>query len=146
MERGQPKIEHMLGVVTLGAISTPECEKNTILDHNHEFWNDYYKPVNTSNGVRSEIRTAMESLKEDEIFRITEPHGPDAGILYVEVEDISDSGSNITAPCADCGTTIETTADMTLSDGQYSLVFEIDCPACGFSAVTENDFITNERL
>lgn len=135
MEKGQPEIEHMLGVVTLGAISTPEAESGTILDPSHNFWNSYYEEVETKNAVTSEIETAMQSLKDDEILRVSSPYGDEAGILYVEVGDIEEQPNKMVTMCEECSTSIPTEPELKMSNGRYNLVFELDCPECDFEEI-----------
>lgn len=132
MEKGTPEIEHMLGVVTLGAISTPQSENGTILDPSHEFWQSYYEDVNTENGIRREIETAMQSLKEDGVFRVTTPYGEDAGILYVEVGEMDDKPNRMITTCAECGERIPTEPELKMSYGRYRLVFDLQCSECDF--------------
>lgn len=139
MEKGQPEIEHMLGIVTLGAISTEKCEKGTLLDPNHEFWQSYYENVNTKKGVKREIRSAMQSLKDDNVFRVASLYGEDAGILYVEVGDIDESPNQMTVMCAECGASIQIAPELTMHYGRYRLIFRLNCEACDFSETVGND-------
>lgn len=132
IKKGTPEIEHMLGVVTLGAISTEKCETGTILDPNHAFWQEYYQEIKTENAVRREIETAMQSLRDDDVVRVSEPYGDDAGILYVEVDDLR-TESGIPTECRSCGASIVTEPSVSLDYGRYSLVFNLDCPSCDFS-------------
>jgi hypothetical protein len=136
MKRGKPEVPHMLGVVTLGAISTPEAESGTILDPDHGFWSEYYDDVKTKNGVLREIQSAMHSLKEDNIFRVTTPYGEDAGIMYVEVDEIAESPDPLSAACKECGTDVMTEMQISLNCNEYSVIFNIDCPNCAFEADT----------
>lgn len=135
MERGMPELEHMLGIVTIGAISTPEAEKGSLLDPEHEFWSGYYEDVNTKNGVRGEIESAMHSLKDDNILRISTPYGEEAGIMYVEVGDIEETPNRMVTVCTECGESIPTEPELKHSYGMYSLSFSLDCPECDFSEV-----------
>lgn len=132
LERGTPELEHMLGIVTLGAISTEKAEKGTLLDTDHTFWKSYYRDVDTENGIRKEIKTAMQSLKDDGVFRVSAPHGEDAGILYVEVGDIDEKPNRMITACAECGARIPTEPELNVSYGRYSLIFNLDCSECDF--------------
>lgn len=143
MEKGTPQMEHMLGVVTLGAISTEKSERGTILDPDHEFWESYYEDIKTENGVRSEIKTAMQSLKDEGVFRVTTPYGEDAGILYVEVGDIDEKPNRMLTTCAECGGRIPTEPELTFSYGRYRLIFDLDCPDCEFSQ-TVGELLSNQ--
>lgn len=136
IEKGMPELPHMLGIVPLGAISTAEAEKETILDPMIDFWKEYYEDVNTRNAVCNEIETAMHSLKEDGVFRVSMPYGKDAGIHYVEVGETGDSRNRMVTICAECGESIPTEPELSFNYGRYSLVFKLDCPECEFSQTT----------
>lgn len=139
IEYGTPEMEHMLGVVPLGAISTEKVEKGTILDPEHDFWQAYYEDINTENAVRTEIETAMKSLKEDDIFRVTTPYGDDAGILYVEVG--STEQNDIVTTCVECGASIETKPEIVLERDRYVIQFDIDCSSCGLNKTVGNRLV-----
>lgn len=106
MEKGMPEIEHMIGVVPIGAISTKECEKGTILDPHTDFWNDYEEDVKTKGKVKDKIATAMQSLEDDGTFDISWPYGEDGGIAYVEVDEYEDRSNSMTTECRECGAII----------------------------------------
>lgn len=133
MEKGMPELPHMLGIVTIGAISTPEAEKGSLLDPDHEFWDDYYKDVKTKGKVSNEIQSAVQSLKEDNIFRPSTPYGEEAGIWYCEVGDIDGEANRILTVCTECGESIPTEPELKHNYGQYTLEFSLDCPECDFS-------------
>lgn len=133
MEKGTPELPHMLGIVTLGAITTDKAEKGTLLDPDHEFWQSYYQNVNTKNAARREIQSAMQSLKEDNIFRVSAPYGDEAGIMYVEVGDIDAKPNRMMTVCTECGASIPTEPELKHSYGRYRLEFELDCPDCDFN-------------
>lgn len=133
MEKGMPELPHMLGIVTIGAISTPEAEKDSLLDCDHEFWSDYYEDVNTKGKAKREIQTAMRSLKEDNVFRVSTPYGEEAGIWYCEVGDIDETPNRMVTMCEDCSESIPTEPQINHSSGRYSLTFELNCPNCDFS-------------
>jgi hypothetical protein len=142
MEKGMPEIEHMLGVVTIGAISTDKAENGTILDPDHDFWNSYHKDVDTKNAVEENIWTAMKSLFEDDVFRVTTPYGEDAGILYVEVDEISEDKNTqaMVTTCAECGASIQTEPELKMDYGQYRMVFDLDCRECEFNETVRKNF------
>ncbi len=135
MEKGQLEIEHMLGIVTIGAISTPKCESGTLLDPDHEFWQSYEHNINTRNAVEEKIITAMESLQDDGMFRVSSPYGDDAGILYVEVDTIDETDDKLTTECAECGEKIHTELNLQMYYGTYRIVFDLDCTDCGFQKI-----------
>lgn len=132
INEGMPEMVHMLGIVPVGAISTPQVESGTILDPSHTFWESYESEINTKNGVRQEIRTAIKSLKRDGTFRVTEPYGEDGKEFYIEVDRLNGSDDAFTVPCAKCGATISTEPSLLMNYGEYSLNFELDCPKCEF--------------
>lgn len=132
IEMGKPEIPHMLGIVPIGAISTREVEKGTILDPQHDFWNNYEKEINTKNKAIQEVYTAIESLQADGILQITELYGDNSDVLYVEVEGISDESDKLETTCAECGASILTEPEISMNYGQYSLTFRLDCPDCEF--------------
>jgi hypothetical protein len=132
MERGMPELPHMLGIVTIGAISTDKAIKGSLLDVNHEFWESYYEDVNTQTAVKNEIESAIRSLKEDGVFRVSTPYGDDAGIWYCEVGDIDEDPNRMVTVCTECGSSIPTEPELKHSYGRYSLVFDLDCPDCDF--------------
>jgi len=137
-EKGKPELPHMLGIVTIGAISTDKAEKGTLLDPSHRFWRDYYEQKDTKNGVKKEIETAIHSLKEDNILQVTSPYGDDAGILYIEVKDINNTQKSMTVTCAECGEMIKTSPEISHGYGRYELIFRLNCPECEFSGVLES--------
>lgn len=132
MEKGMPKLPHMLGIVTIGAISTPKAIKGSILDPNHSFWDEYYKDITAPNAAEREVESAVRSLKKDNIFQITMPYGEDAGIWYCEVRDVDHPPNEMVTTCAECGSSITTQPRLTLDNGRYLLNFRLDCPECEF--------------
>jgi hypothetical protein len=132
MKKGMPQIEHMLGIVPIGAISTKECEEGTILDPNIEFWNEYEEEVKTKGKVRSKIETAMNALSSEGTFNISWPYGKDGGIAYVEVGDVSESANSMVTECDNCGASIPTRPNLKHTIRGYKLLFDLDCPSCDF--------------
>lgn len=138
MEKGMPELPHMLGIVTIGAISTPEAIKGSLLDCNHEFWDAYYEKVNTRGKAEKEIESAIRSLKEDNIFQVSTPYGEEAGIWYCEVSDIDESPNRMVTVCSNCGESISTEPELKHRNGYYVLEFSLNCSECDFSEVYEN--------
>jgi len=138
MEKGMPELPHMLGIVTIGAISAPEAIKGSLLDCDHPFWDAYYEDVNTKGKAEREIQSAVHSLKDDEIFQVSTPYGEEAGIWYCEVGDIDEQPNRMLTVCANCGESIPTEPELKHRHEHYVLEFSLDCPECDFSAVYEN--------
>lgn len=139
IEKGMPETPHMLGIVTIGAISTEKAIKGSLLDPDHEFWSDYYKDIDTANGVKREVESAIRSLKEDGIFEVSTPYGEEAGIWYCEVGDVDSPPNRMVTTCTECGARIPTEPELKHTRGYYSLEFSLDCPECDF----EMDLSTN---
>jgi hypothetical protein len=133
IESSMPELPHMLGVVTIGAISTEEAESGSILDPNHKFWEDYHEPVKTKGKAKRKIESAVQSLKNDGAFRLTEPYGEDAGIWYCEMDDIVDNDGPFTTTCEDCGESIKTELEISRGPSGYCLEFLLVCESCSFS-------------
>lgn len=133
IEMGMPEMPHMLGIVTIGAISTPQAVKGSIMDCDHEFWDEYHEEVNTNNKAKKEIKSAMHSLKEDNIFRVTTPYGDDAGIWYCEVGTIDERPTQMKTVCTNCQAPINTSPELKHAYGRYRLAFSLECPSCDFS-------------
>lgn len=142
MERGMPEVEHMLGIVPLGAVSTPKCEIGTLLDPDHKFWQEYEQDVNTKNAVKKKVGTAMKSLNEDDIFRVSEPYGGNGGIMYVEVGDVDREPNRMVTACAECGEAITTEPDIRMDYYRYRLVFELHCTECDFEQTVGRELHT----
>jgi hypothetical protein len=135
----EPRLQHMLGLTSIGEVSAPEDIDGSILDSGHEFWGEYYKEVRTRNRAREEVTTAIESLRADSLFRKSYPYGEEGGIVYVEVEDPDqysvmdyDGNNSIRTPCRECGDTLRTAPRLVLYNGYYHLKFSITCDECGF--------------
>jgi hypothetical protein len=132
LEKGMPELPHMLGIVTLGAISTEKALKGSLLDPDHEFWSDYYTDVKTQNEAESEIESAIHSLKDDGTFTVSTPYGEKAGIWYCEVDEIHAPSNEMITSCAECGEAISVEPNLTQHYGMYTLKFSLDCPSCDF--------------
>lgn len=133
MEKGMPELPHMLGIVTIGAISTHKATKGSLLDCDHEFWNAYYEEVKTDGKARREIESAVRSLKEDGVFRTSTPYGEEAGIWYCEVDDVDEEPNRMVTVCTECGESIPTEPKIDHTYGRYTLQFTLDCPECDFN-------------
>lgn len=129
-----PSIPQMLGIVPINSESTKEKEEGSILDHNHPFWDDYYKEIGTRAGASREVESAIRSLVDDEIVTISTPYGNNAGIWYVEVQDEESSDTRlIDVACHDCGEVVGVEPSIRQLYGQYHLSFDVDCDECGLS-------------
>jgi hypothetical protein len=105
LEMGMPETAHMLGIVPIGGISTREAEKGTLLDCDHDFWNDYDKTVSTRRAAMNEVKSAIRLLRENETFTVNAPYGEEAGIMYCEVEPVERDG--LATECAECGAALK---------------------------------------
>lgn len=132
-----PELPEMIGVVSVGQSSTSADERGTILDSRHEFWQNYYKDINTRRQVTDEIQTAIHSLRDDGTFEMTEPYGEDAGILYTEVSAVGENSVSMSTECANCGGYISTTPTLEQKGGHYFHQYSLDCSECEFSRTLE---------
>lgn len=137
MEENRVTTPHMLGIVPIGAQSNHRVESGTLLDCNHEFWDDFEEEVNTPNGARNRIESAIRSLKKDDIFRMTYPYGEewqDPDIVYCEVDELQQGNDPLLeTKCAECGNTIEAPLSLDHHGDVYALTITVDCPHCDFS-------------
>jgi hypothetical protein len=134
------RIPQMLGIVPIGNTSSSEDEEHTLLDPSHEFWDDYHDDVESVYDVYEKVRTAIESLEEDGILRITYPHGKEAEIAYVEVDEIGRNAPlATTTDCADCDESIKPEITIRESGGYYFLRMNLSCE-CGYSTIQEMKF------
>lgn len=126
-------VAQMLGVAEFGTISTRDAEQGTILDPDHSFWDEYTEEVQTRNAVYSHVKSAISSLREDNIFKITHPYGEAADVVYCEVERFGEpSGVGVRTTCKSCGQNTMATLNIVNRNGTYSLEGDISCEACGF--------------
>jgi hypothetical protein len=141
MEGVKPRLPHMLGITPLGKVHDPKNEEMTILDTSHPFWTDYEDDVRTKNKLMEKVQTAIRSLKEDDIFRMTHPYGEEADVIYVEVDKVQPTDNSMKTSCKECGTTLS--ADPLLNEGRgtYHLSFSLDCPECDFSGIYEQSLV-----
>lgn len=103
MTLGMPELPHMLGLVTLGDIAAPNDIDGSILDPKHEFWDDYYKDVNTRHAATEEVQTAIHILQDSGMLSISQPYGDDGGRMYIEVDEPERDGA---FECPSCGSVI----------------------------------------
>jgi hypothetical protein len=141
MESVKPRVPHMLGITPLGKVHDPNNEEMTLLDTKHPFWQDYEGDVRTKNQVMEKIETAIRSLKEDNIFRMTYPYGEEAEVIYVEVDKLQPTANDMKTTCAECGSILTAQPNLSQDRGHYYLKFSIDCPDCDFSAVFEQNLV-----
>lgn len=144
----QPRIPHMLGVTPLDETHEPDKEKGTLLDPKYPFWSDYYQDVETRNAVMEETETAVKTLVEDDIVRLTYPHGREAEIIYCEVDEMStdtnkteETAMNMKTSCRECGTTLTTQPELVQTTRHYNITVSIDCTKCDFSQVYEQPMV-----
>lgn len=90
VEGPKPRIPHMLGITSMNAIHTRYAEEDTLLDPDHQFWQEYEDEINTKSAATRRIESAIRSLKQDNIFEITYPHGEESDIVYCEVEPVEE--------------------------------------------------------
>lgn len=129
---------HMLGITPIGAIHTHKVEEGTLLDPDHQFWQDFEEEVNTSGKARRKIESAIRSLRKDDIFRMTYPYGEEADIVYCEIDEMGNRGSTLLpTECHGCGESIEVPLSMNYEGGSYGLQVDVDCPHCDFSRLME---------
>lgn len=138
MFENEVRIPHMLGITPIGKTHDPKDEEHTILDADHAFWEEWHDDIVTGYTVRKKIETAVRSLREDDIFRITYPYGKEAEVAYIEVDEIGRNAQlDNTTTCANCGASIKADLEIVESNGQYSIRMTLDCDACDFSGLYE---------
>lgn len=140
LEGPTPRLPHMLGITSIGAIHTRHTEDGTLLDPSSEFWQDYEEEINTKGKAERKIESAVRSLKEDNLFRMTYPHGEEADIVYCEVEPVdgqTDDDNILKSPCPKCGTTLHTSPTLELNTGSGHIKLSVNCDDCGFAGVYE---------
>ncbi len=140
VEELKPRLPHMLGITPLGNVHDPKNEQMTLLDPQHHFWEDYEEDIQTKRSCREKIQTAIHSLKEDDLFRMTYPYGEEAEVVYVEVDrpTIHRRPQEIQTSCAECDSDIAAEPNLLLRSGSYYLRFSLDCPDCEFSRVVQH--------
>jgi hypothetical protein len=137
MEEGPlPRVPHMLGITSLGAIHTRHAEKGTLLDPRHQFWDEYEEDVNAPSEVERKIETAIRSLKADGLFSITYPHGEDSDLVYCEAEPIEreEPSTTLQTTCPKCDTELYPSPLLDLHTHSGHIKVSVDCGECDFAA------------
>jgi len=146
----RPRIPHMLGVTPLDETHEPDREKGTLLDPHYPFWSDYYQDIETRNAVIEETETAVKTLVEDDIVRLTYPHGTEAEIIYCEVDEMNtdteqrddtDTRMSMKTTCVECGTILFTQPELVQNTRHYNIKVLVDCPQCDFSRAYEQPMV-----
>lgn len=132
-----PRLPHMLGITPIGKCHDPNNEEMTLLDVNHPFWDEYERDLTTSGQVKEKIETAVHSLEEDGILRVTYPHGVEAEVLYVEVDEPETRDNTMETTCKNCGSEISTELNLLQDTGHYFINVPVSCSECDFSGVYE---------
>lgn len=129
------KLPKMLGITPHNKIHDPNNEDGTILDISHPFWEDYHKNIRTYSEVEGEVYSAIDSLKDDGIFRLTE----DGDEYYCEVDMVKEQTNfmKLHTTCKECGADLYTSPNLDQDSGYYNLMFSMNCPNCEFSGVYE---------
>lgn len=138
MQAVKPRLPHMLGFVDIGEVVDPNMIDGTLIDPNHEFWDDYYVDVRTRNASKDELITSIDSLKETDHFRMVYPHGEDAGIVYVEVDCPDETGEGVleeqfTTTCSECNSSLLAAPSLVLHEDSYYVKASITCDECEYS-------------
>lgn len=146
MEGVKPRLPHMIGATPLDEVVDPEHFSDTLIDPSHDFWDDYYEDISTEGKATEELITAIESLREQDLFRMIRPYGEEAGIIYCEVDDpdqyeIVPNPTSIETVCKSCGESTTTRPNLVLTNGHYHLTFTIDCEHCDFTSTFERNLI-----
>lgn len=131
IEHKKPRLPHMLGITPIGKIHDPQNEEMTLLDARHQFWSEYEKPI-SDKAARQELETAVRSLREDDIFRMTYPYGEEAEVVYCEVDELT-TDDNIQTSCQECGANLDAQPDLVHNSSSYYISVSLDCDECGFS-------------
>ncbi|AGM11420.1 hypothetical protein M199_gp246 [Halogranum tailed virus 1] len=138
MFENEVRIPHMLGITPIGETHDPKNEEHTLLDAEHEFWDDWHDEIVTGYTVNKKIETAIRSLQEDEVFRIMYPYGKEAEVAYVEVDEIGrNTPMDNTTECQECGETVKGDVNIEPSGNHYAIQMHVNCDECGFSGIFE---------
>lgn len=146
MEGIKPRLPHMIGATPLDEVVDPEHFSDTLIDPSHDFWDDYYKDIRTESKSTEEIVTAINTLREQELFRMVYPYGEDGGIVYCEVDDPRQSrmisqDMSLATICKSCGEGLSTSPHLAVNGGYYYLKFTVDCENCDFKSTFEQNLI-----
>jgi len=135
-----PRLPNMLGICPIKATCSPEDKRGTLLDPNIGFWNKYEgRDVFTKRHAEEEVQSAITSLKEDGLFRLTYPYGEEGDIVYCEVEPVerNDASIQIESPCPECGAELDTSPNLELTTGSGYLNISVECRDCSFAGEYE---------
>lgn len=137
IEGVKPRLPHMLGATPLDEVHDPDYISGTLIDPSHDFWDDYYKEVNTEHKSTEELITAIETLREQNLFRMEQPFGEEGGIKYCEVDDpdqykIDPTPEPFETTCKSCGEVTHTSPSLVLVRDSYHLKVTIDCENCDY--------------
>lgn len=145
MQAVTPELEHMLGLADIGEVAGPGHREGSILKPDHEFWDEYVNAdVRTERAATEEVITAIESLREDDLFRMTYPYGEEGGIAYIEVDDprqTSFTENSLGAICKSCGEPLSPSPNLVLTNGYYYLKASIDCDSCDYQTTVSRKLI-----
>lgn len=77
-------LPEMLGVIDVDEQYDTEDLKGTLLDPEHDFWDEYIRDLHTPMKVNEEVEVAIRLLRDEGRFRLREPD--DKGLSGVSVE------------------------------------------------------------
>lgn len=66
-------IEEMLGIVEIEEKYHPDIINGSLLDLEHEFWDDYIREMHSERAIIEECDVAIRLLKDEGKFRMVEP-------------------------------------------------------------------------
>lgn len=146
MEGVTPRLPHMIGATPLDKVVDPQDFSDTLIDPSHKFWDNYYRDISTEGKATEELITAIETLREQDLFRMVRPYGTEGGIIYCEVDDpdqykVMPDPNQYHTTCKSCGETAYASPNLVLTNGHYHLKFTIDCEYCDFTSTFERNLI-----
>lgn len=127
----RPELPHMLGITEIGEVHDHGNEDGTLLDPNHEFWDEYEDDVQTKRAVARKIETAIKLLRDEGRVRMEYPYGEEAEVIYVEVD--KPQLTTMKTPCRNCGTPLSAEPILTLDTDSYYISLSLDCDECEFT-------------
>lgn len=112
-------IEQMLGIIDMDEEFHHEKINGSILDSDHDFWDDYVRVVVASAEARQEVETAIRLLKDENRFEVHDSPDPDLSGVSISVastgettEDfdltVEEAGGNLALQVTKNGNTYET--------------------------------------
>lgn len=150
MQSIEPQLEHMLGYTPIGEPVRDHHCSGTLVDPDHEFWDNYKDTIETTTDTREELITSIRILDDKGLFRIDYPYGREGGIAFIEVEKPSDtshadraSSDLLSTKCFTCGAAIHTAPEIRTVGKEYVLVVPIDCPNCSFQEEIRTSMMQN---